>query len=172
MRHKGGTDTPAATEEKKTAIYAEFSGKVLAYIRGKVGDPDIAEDLCADVFVKVYEKLESYDASKGALSTWIYAITRNTLIDYYRTRRIPGEMPEELAGEESAEDVLCRGEMLETLADALEALDERARDIVICRYYSGMTLREIAQRQGLSYAYVKLLHKRALAALREFFEMQ
>ena len=142
---------------------------MFGYIRGKIGDPDLAEDLCADVFLKVYEKLDSYDGQKASLSTWIYTITRNTLVDYYRTRHVAQSLPEELEAADHIEDGLCREETLETLAAALEALGERERNIVIWRYYSGMTLKEIAARLDISYAYVKLLHNRALSALRKCF---
>ena len=121
------------------------------------------------MFLKVYEKLDSYDETKAALSTWIYTITRNTLVDYFRTRHSAQELPEELAATEDVEDGLCREETLETLAAALETLDERERNIVIRRYYSGMTLKEIAAQMDISYAYVKLLHNKALSALREYF---
>ena len=158
-----------ATEERKAGIYTDFRDKVFGYIRGKISDPDLAEDLCADVFLKVYEKLDSYDEQKAALSTWIYTITRNTLVDYFRTRHSAQELPEELAATEDVEDGLCREETLETLAAALEKLDERERNIIIRRYYSGMTLKEIAAQMDISYAYVKLLHNKALSALREYF---
>ena len=158
-----------ATEEFKTELYREYHGKVLSYIRGKVGNSALAEDLCSDVFLKIYEKLDRYDEAKASLSTWIYTITRNTLTDYYRTRRVFSEIPEAMEDGFSMEEDLCSREMLETLAEALEHLDERSRDIIILRYYSGQTLKEIAERLHISYAYVKVLHSKALSSLRTFF---
>lgn len=157
------------TDEMKTKLYQDFYQKVLGYINGKVNNYTLAEDLCSDVFLKVYEKLDTFDESKASLSTWIFTITRNRLTDYFRTRHITGEIPETLAEDNSFEDDVCNGEMLETLADALEKLDTRERDIIIFHYYSGMTLKDVAEKMGISYSYVKLLHNNALAALKNFF---
>ena len=156
-------------EQMRDDIYRDFHGKIYAYIQSKVNDRFLAEDLTADVFLKVYEKLGSFDESKSSLSTWIYTIARNTLTDHYRTRKVLGEIPETFAVSGSIEDDVCNNEMLDILADALDKLDERSRDIIIYRYYSGMTLKAIAETLNISYAYVKVLHNKALAEMKKFF---
>ena len=157
------------TEERKSELYVDFSEKVLRYVLGKVGDTDTAEDICADIFLKVYEKLDTYDETKAALSTWIFTIARNTVTDHFRTRHVNIELPEELAEDFSVESEICNNEMLETLASALEKLDERERDVIIMHYYAGRTLREIAETMRISYSYVKVLHNKALEALKKYF---
>lgn len=156
----------------KDKIYRDYHGKVSGYIRAKVNNPQDAEDIAADVFLKVYEKLGTFDESKSSLSTWVYTITRNTLTDYFRTRKVFAEIPESIEDETSVEDEICTAEMLEALADALETLDERERDIIILRFYSGKTLREISSQMGISYAYVKVLQNKALEKMKEVFENQ
>lgn len=158
-----------ATEEMKANIYSTYYKKALSYLNGKVNDSYLAEEICSDVFLKVFEKLDTFDETKASVSTWIFTITRNTLTDYYRTHRVFSEIPEDLPAESDIEESYCRNEMLETLADALEALPERERDLIILHYYSGKTLKETAEQMGISYAYVKLLHNKALAAMKRFF---
>ena len=150
-------------------LYTQYSGKILGYIRSKVNDPDLAEDLCSEVFLKVCEKLDSFDESKASLSTWIYTIARNTLTDHYRVRRVTEEVPETLAQEGDIEEDLCRTEQLEILADALQRLDERSRDIILLSYYEGLPLTEVSRRMGISYAYIKVLRNKALGELRKYF---
>ena len=156
-------------EFAQAEIYEQYQNKVLRYIRSKVNDSYLAEDLCADVFLKIYEKMDTFDETKASVSTWIFTVARNTLTDYFRTRRVYEEVPEDLTEGGSIEDELCDEERLETLADAMESLDERQRDIIILHYYRGMTLTEIAQRIGISYAYVKVLHNKALSQMKKFF---
>lgn len=153
-------------------IYRDYHGKVFGYIRSKIDSAQDAEDLAADVFLKVFEKLDSFDESRASLSTWIYTITRNTLTDYYRTRKVLAEIPEALEDSASVEDDVCNAEMLDTLANALETLDERERDIIILRFYSGKTLKEITAQMGISYAYGKVLQNKAYEKLKKFFEKQ
>ena len=155
------------TDIQNEKVYRDYHGKVFGYIRSKINSAQDAEDLAADVFVKVFEKLDSFDESKASLSTWIYTITRNTLTDYFRTRKVFAEIPETLEDGSSVEDDVCNAEMLENLANALETLDERERDIIILRFYSGKTLREISSQMGISYAYVKVLQNKAFEKLRK-----
>ena len=155
------------TDSLKEEIYVKFHGKVMGYLVSKLNNRDTAEDLAADVFLKVYEKLDTFDESKASLSTWIYTITRNTLTDYFRTRRTFEEIPETLPDDSSVEDDVCNGVMLEALAKGLKMLDERERDIIVLRYYSGKTLKEIAEGMDISYAYVKVLQNKALDKLKK-----
>ena len=158
------------TDTQKEAIYRDYHGKVSGYIRSKINSPQDAEDITADVFLKVYEKLDTFDESKASLSTWIYTITRNTLTDYFRTRKVFAEITEIIEDDISVEEEVCNAEMLETLADALETLEERERDIIILRFFSGKTLRDISSQMSISYAYVKILQNNAFAKIKNFFE--
>lgn len=152
----------------KAQIYEEFHMKVLRYIQSQVNDYYLAEDLCSDVFVKVYDKLDSFNEKKAKLSTWIFTITRNTLIDYYRTRKVTVEVPETLTYE--VEDTEDLDEQLQTLSKALEQIDERSKQIIILHYYDCLTLKEIAEKLNISYTYVKILHKKALLLLKDYFD--
>lgn len=157
----------SVSEAFKNEVYESYCKKVLGYINGKVCNLSLAEDLCSEVFLKIFEKLDTFDAEKASLSTWIFTVTRNRLTDYYRTRRVFEEIPETLKDDSGVEAEICNQESLDELADALEKLDSRTRDIIILHYYSGCTLKEIAERLDISYAYIKILHKKALALLRE-----
>lgn len=160
------------TDLQKEELYREYYGKVYGYVLSKINNTHDAEDIAADVFLKVYEKLDTFDENKASLSTWIYTVTRNTLTDRFRTRKTFVEIPETLADNASPEDEICNSMMLEALAAALEKLEERERDIIIMHYYSEKTLKEIAVKMGISYAYVKVLHNKALGKLKDFFEKQ
>ena len=146
-------------------IYLSYHDKVSSYIRGKVDHHQDAEDLVSQVFEKVYGKLHTFDETKASQSTWIYTITRNTVTDYYRTRRIHASYDEayELPAPEKDRDVL------EDLADALMTLTERERDLILLHYYKGMTLKKVADKMGMSYINAKVIHKKALSGLKTFF---
>ena len=152
----------------KEQIYTDYKDKVFAYIRNHVNSPEDAEDLCADVFVKVYDKLDTFDESKARISTWIYSITSNTVIDFYRTNHIHFEIPEDLSDTKSSieEEVLTQ-ESLSELATALLKLTEEQRDIIVLRYYKGLTLQEVSQKMNLSYGITKLRHREALGKLQD-----
>ena len=154
------------TTAEQTRLYTEYRDRVLGYIRARVPNREDAEDLCEDVFLKVLRASESYDDRKSAPGTWIYAITRNTVIDYFRRTRPTEELPEDLTEDALPEDGLMQAELLDSLAEALERLPEMLADIVVLHYYDRLPMTEIALRLGLSYGVVKLRHQKALNLLR------
>lgn len=159
-----------ADTARQERIYIEFKDRVARYVRGKVGNEHDSEDVVSDVFVKVFNGLSDFDENKASLSTWIFTITRNAVIDYFRASKRLCELPEELCSEDDAEQKLINKEMLERLASALERLNERERDIIVLHYYSGRTLKDIAQIMSISYSYTKLLHLNALKELRKYID--
>lgn len=160
-------NTDTARQER---IYTEFKDKVTRYVRGKIGSEHECEDVVSDVFVKVFNGLSDFNENKSSLSTWIYTITRNAVIDHFRASKQFCELPEELYSEDDTEQNMINAEMLERLASALERLNERERDIIVLHYYSGRTLKDIAEAMGISYSYIKLLHSNALKTLRKFID--
>ena len=62
--------------------------------------------------------------------------------------------------------------MLDLLADALLRLKEKERDLIVLHYYSGHTLREVADMMGMSYINAKVIHKKALESLRTLFQQK
>ena len=153
-------------------IYNEYHDKVFSYIKTKVNSREDAEDLCADVFLKVQKKLTDYDADKAGVSTWIYTIARNAVIDFYRgshaTEELPDELSEDIASDDETDGELLRRETLFELAEALDKLSPDERAIIVFRYYDGLSLTDIQKKTGMSYGQVKLRHNSALKEMRKF----
>ncbi len=148
-------------------IYTAYYGKVMGYISARIRNHADAEDLCADVFEKVQRKLDDYDQSKAAVGTWIFTITRNTLIDHFRRKKPNEELDENLSDDSELDESLLSTETLGELASALRRLPQQMMDIIVLRYYDGKPLTEIAQMMNLSYGAVKLRHQNALVMLRQ-----
>ena len=156
-----------ASDLSMEGIYREFYPKILRYIRSRISRQE-AEDLCSTVLLKIQKGLAGFDPRKASLSTWIFTITRNTVTDYFRTRRVEEELSEEIAAAEDPAEGLMEEEALEELAAALEKLPTRECDIIILHYYTGVPLKEIAARMGMSYSNLKLIHGKALSRLRQW----
>lgn len=148
-------------------VYTDYYGKVMGYISARINNWADAENLCSDVFMKVQQKLENYDDSKASISTWVFTITRNTVIDHFRKKRPTAELDENLSDDSEVDENLLNQETLSQLAGALMRLPEQLRDLIVLRYYDGKPLTEIAELMGLSYGAVKLRHQNALMLLRE-----
>lgn len=163
---------PPRPEWDAEAVFRAYGSQVLAYACRRLGHVHDAEDAAARVFLKVQEKWDTYDPEKGAVGTWIYAIARNEVRGVLRRRtRGPavgalsdGALPANPA--EEPEVRLLTQETLDQLAGALESLPKRERDILLLRFWSGLSSRETAERMGLSDANVRYLQSSALKKLR------
>ena len=149
------------------AVYREYGPKVLDYIRSRVSGPQDAEDLCSEVFRKV---LEHMAPDKHGVSSYIYTVTRNTVVDYYRTHREHAPLSDELSPVDGPEAGLLSAERLEKLAGALRGLPERERDVIVLHYYAHNSLYEVSDKMALPYSVVKRAHRSALRQLRKLLE--
>ena len=155
------------TSSEWDEIYRTYHDRVMGYIAARVQRREDAEDLCADVFAKVLKGLDRYDPEKASISTWIYQITRFTYIDHLRKKRPDEPLCEEIAEADDIEEAFIKKDTLKRLAFALQTLKREERDIVVLRYYKGLSLTEISRLTGISYGMVKVRHVSALAALRD-----
>ncbi len=160
------------TAEQQEKIYAAYQGKVMGYICARIRRRADAEDLCADVFEKVFNRIDQYDKTKSSLSTWIFTITRNTVIDHYRRTKPTEELDENLSDDTELDEGLLQTESLEELAAALRKLPQELTDLIVLRYYDNKPLTEVADLMGLSYGAVKLRHQKALTMLRRFLNVR
>ena len=96
-------------------IYSAYQKKVMGYIRARINSWADAEDLCADVFEKIARKLPDFDSTKASLSTWIFTITRNTVIDYFRRSKPSEEIDENIPEEGGVKEPEVYQKLLENL---------------------------------------------------------
>jgi RNA polymerase sigma-70 factor (ECF subfamily) len=150
-------------------IYIEFYPKVYQYLVNRMGSVYDAEDMAQTVFLKVFTKLDTFDREKSSLSTWIFNITRNTLIDHQRSMslRLHEEIPETMADDSpDLLDSIIMEQEQEHLANALEKLSAEERDLIILHYYNEYTLLKIAELMRRPYGQIKRLHMKALQKMR------
>ncbi len=153
-------------EYKIEDLYTEYRKKVLGYVAARVRSRADAEDICSDIFEKIQRKLPDFDPSKASVGTWIFTITRNSVIDFFRRQKPQEELDENISDDAEVDESLLSRETLSELASALRGLPEELMRIVVLRYYDNKPLTEIASLMGLSYGAIKLRHQNALVLLR------
>lgn len=139
------------------AVCKEYEPKVSAYIRNHVSNLIEAKSLCDIVFQKLLQNKEAFRKEPESVSRLVYMTTKQTVEEYF--------------AEISEETQTLDAKSLDRLADALEQLDVRSRDIIILHYYADKTLEEIAAAMGMSYAETELLNKEALERLQKLIEL-
>ena len=152
-------------------LYEQFSPEIFRYLlRHLNGRRESAEDLTEEVFLKVLERLGSYQFRGLPFSAWLYRIARNHMIDHLRSR--PRQIISSLDAapeipEKKAELVMDRSLDRHELSYALERLTSDQRHGVTLRFLDGFTTAEI---MGKTEDAVKKLQARGLVQLRRIFE--
>ena len=151
-------------------LYEEYSPLVFRFLRRRLdGSDEIIEDLTADVFLKVYEKLDRYVERGLPFTAWLYRIAHNHLVDYLRARpRYAANSLDEVAevAERHAPNAFGRVLDQQSLEPALARLTPEQRRAVELRFLEGLSVAETAATMGRSEEAVKKLQARALANLR------
>jgi RNA polymerase sigma-70 factor (ECF subfamily) len=157
VRKAAGGDRAAFGE-----LYSKYARAVHAILLGKVRC-DAAEDLVQDVFLAALSQLSRL-RDGSTFAAWLFTIARNRAHDYYRAKP---------ACEEVREDhLLARPAPPEALGalEAIRALPEAYREVLMMRLVEGMTGPEIARRTGLTPDSVRVNLCRGMKLLREKIE--
>lgn len=146
------------------AIWKESNAKLKQFILKRIPDEGTAEDILQDVYVKIHRQLLTLqDNSK--LHSWIYQTTRNAIIDYYRSQKPRGELPEALFAHEDSADVV--DELAPCIQGMVENLPEAYREALKLTEYQGLTRKEMAEKFGISLSAAKSRAQRARGKLKE-----
>jgi RNA polymerase sigma-70 factor (ECF subfamily) len=162
----------AKTERAAFApLYDYYYPKVYSYLLYQVQDPQLADDLAAQVFERVLTRLEQYDPQRGAFSTWLFAIVRNCLKKHWRWQSVRRLVSLDAARNHPAsapalEAWVAHHEQLAQLLPLIKALDERERHILALKFGGGLSNRRIAEITGLTANHVGVLLYRTLKRLR------
>ncbi|MDR2531974.1 MAG: RNA polymerase sigma factor [Oscillospiraceae bacterium] len=153
-------------------VYENFFSKIYNYIFYKVMHRQIAEDLTSTVFLKAAESFARYNPDKGAISTWLFAIAENTVIDHFRTHRIQISFDDltdttALSVDFEEQSSLVKDENLRELYAALSGLGDTTRDIISQRYFQQKSIRQIAKEKNMNESTVSTMHNRGLQKLRK-----
>ena len=151
-------------------LYGQYSPVVYRFLRRRLdGSDEVVQDLTADVFVKVYEKLDRYVERGLPFTAWLYRIAHNHLVDYLRALpRYQASSLDETIEVAEHHSGTAFGRILdrETLEPVLARLTAEQRETVELRFFEGLSVAETAARMGRSDEAVKKLQARALVNLR------
>lgn len=150
-----------ATTEK---IWEDFHERLRQFILRRVSDEEQAEDILQDVFLKVHTRIETV-RQEESISSWLYQIARNTIIDYYRTQRNIGEIPDTSYEPEDRLENLAL-ELAPCIQAMITDLPPPYRKALILTEYEGLTQRELAEHLNLSLPGAKSRVQRAREKLK------
>jgi len=142
-------------------LIERHSRRVRDYIRMMVKDDDVADDIFQETFIKAVRVIdEGRYTDNGRFLSWILRIAHNQVIDYFRAQKQNPQLNEAEAGydvlgtlrlaERTVEDEIVCEQIACDVRRLVELLPEEQREVVMMRYYSGLSFKEIAEQTGVS----------------------
>jgi RNA polymerase sigma-70 factor (ECF subfamily) len=158
-------------------LYDHYFPRVHAYVCYRVYDPQDAEDIIADVFLKAIRHLRRFKArNKHSFAAWLFRIAHNRVVDYARQRKRAGSTLElgdrlvELADQGPLpEEAVAQQEAYEQMRAQIATLSPRRQEVVTLRFYGGLRNYEIARVLGVSERTVAAHLCRALQDLERSY---
>ena len=157
-------------------LYDHYSGALLGVISRIIKKEELAEEILQDVFLKIWDRIDSYDATKGKLFTWMLNIARNQAIDKTRSK--------EFSKSKKTEDIenlvskVDRRDFTELkvegigLEDVLQKLSEEQRFVIDHHYLKGYTQAEMSEEFNLPLGTVKTRMRLAMKELRNLLKIE
>jgi RNA polymerase sigma-70 factor (ECF subfamily) len=155
-------------QQKREQFFQENLQLIYRYVYSHVRNREEAEDLTSQVFLKAMRSLD-LERSAHSRQAWLFRVARTTIADYWRAhfRRPTTHSLEQLQeagweGPVEAADLPVRSRAAERIQDILQALPERDREVLTCRFLLNLSVRETAVRMGVTETNVKVMQFRAL----------
>ncbi len=157
------------SEQALGELYDAYVDKIYRYLLYRVDCAETAQDLTAEVFLRVVEGLGEYQDREVPLLAWLYRIAYTRLIDHYRDARRTGRHDDietaDLSHEDDLDGVLMSAYHQEAVREAMRALTAEQQQVVQLRFMEGHSLQKTADMLGKSIGAVKVLQHRALESL-------
>lgn len=155
------------------ALYDRFGRIAYSVILAIVRDMAIAEDLTQETFLRVWTRIQFFEAGRGALGPWLLTIARNRALDHVRSlsARVTRDAWELDVREHPSlfvemEREVLNGDCSRRIRGAIAKLTENQRKVIEFAYYEGLSQTEMAERMGEPLGTVKTWVRMALKALR------
>jgi RNA polymerase sigma factor (sigma-70 family) len=155
-------------------LYDNYAAALNGVIYGMVNDFAQAEDILQEAFLKIWNNIDSYDATKGKLYTWMRRITNNLTLDIlksklHRQQSLVVENELAVTNVQGNNNITERLNALD-LQNRLNTLDKKQRIIIDMSYFQGYTQEEIAKELDMPVGTVKTKIRSAIIELRKIIK--
>lgn len=154
-----------------SSLYANYSRLLYGVIFRIVKRQDLAENVLQDVFLKVWQNIDSYDTSKGRFIGWVMNIARNAAIDLVRSKNYRNDLVTD-GVEAAVAQPSVSGVNVDHigLKEVVEKLDPKYRQLIDLLYFEGYTQAEVSDELSIPLGTVKSRVRKAFSELRTLLQ--
>ena len=152
---------PLTVEE----VHERFDAGLRRFVAARVRDPDSAENLVQDVYLKIQTRIGTLE-DKEKVGAWVYGVARNAVYDFYRTRKPTQELDEIVSPTPDPTEDEMEARLSESVRGMLDGLSPDQKTALYLTEYEGMTQSDLAAELGISVSGAKSRVQRARARLK------
>ena len=148
-----------------------YSSRCYGYFYRLTGNTDVSDELLSELFVKLVEKIKTYKG--GSFESWLFRVASNIFHDYLRNKQRQKKVLEFRKDEVESEVIEGKksdGEQIDKLQIQLSRLDEDTRELMMLRFYSELSFKEIAEMRSEPIGTTLAKLHRGLKKLKECME--
>jgi RNA polymerase sigma-70 factor (ECF subfamily) len=146
-------------------LWNQIHLRLCRFICSHIPDEDDAEDILQEVFVRIHTHLETV-REMDKMESWIYQIARNSINDYYRSRRKLVALPELAVLDDYVEEDTAES-LAPSIREIVQSLPEPYRQALILTEYQGLSQKDMADRLGISLSGAKSRVQRARQKIKD-----
>jgi len=168
VEHAASGDTEAFGR-----LYDMYADRVYRHIYYRTSNVEDARDLTQEVFLKAWQGLPKYKPTKTPFLGWLFTISHNRVIDYYRTKKDYAHLNEELVMEdrEKTPEKLVEDQFTQQeVRRAILQLPEDQQQVILMSFIEGLEYNEIAAALNKSEGNIRVIVHRALKKMREIMD--
>ncbi|OGZ33474.1 MAG: hypothetical protein A2Y98_03035 [Candidatus Portnoybacteria bacterium RBG_19FT_COMBO_36_7] len=155
-------------------IFNNFSRQIFRFFMVRTGSRETAEDLTQEVFLKLIDKIKTFNESLGSFSGWFWQIAKNSVKDYYRKKKAVALSDMLMKNKENSDFLEGKNDpkaalKIEEIKDLIKDLKEEEQEVFSLRYLSDMSYRQIAKIMRKSETSLRVLAHRVNKRIRKVF---
>ena len=153
-------------EQHTDHLYHQFHERLKHFILRRIPDKADAEDLLQEVFLRIHARIGTLKDS-SRIESWIFQITRNLIVDHYRSKRPHEEIDEEVLPDEGEHAPTATERLAPAIRELVDQLPEPYREALVLTEFEGMSQKDLAERLGISLSGAKSRVQRGRAMVKD-----
>ena len=151
-------------------LYSLYCDSISGVVNNIVKNDDVAQEITQDVFIKAWNKADTYSAKKGRFFTWLLNIARNAAIDYTRSKKF--KQSKQNLNSDFFVDILESSSSLDSstntigLKEFVTKLGDTCKSVIELLYFKGFTQKEASEELNMPLGTIKTRNRSCIGELR------
>lgn len=151
------------------SIWREYSKELQSFLYSRISNKDDVEDVLQEVLIKTHQQLSTLK-SRDKLKPWLYQLTRNTVIDFYRKQGKESEINSEVLWHQEEETKQIQNELTGCILPFIRALPDDMANLITAIDIQGRPQKELAEELKVPYSTLKSRVQKSRVALKKLYQ--